>query len=321
MKSKFTLAILTFLFLGLGSLSAQEMAFRVLASKGINTANGSSLRVGSKITSNQNLKVGANAYLGLAHVSGKTLEIKQAGTYKTSDLVAKINSKKSSNLTSKYMNFVSSELIKKQDPNAMARRYKHMSKTGAVTRSLDYPIAVMLENKEEILGDKAAITWFINEEKLPKGVSMDQVTDYKVVVMDYYGEVVYQTETKGNTLVIDLKEKGLEGKLFTYQITAKNDKRVTTEEHSFVKMEEKKTEAFLEDYTELSQNNSALGKIIQAKYLEDSGLLVDALATYEKVIVMEPGVVAYQQLYKEFLERAAFTKESYLARKEALKKK
>lgn len=320
MKTKLTLAIFAFLIIGLGSLSAQEMAFRVLASKGINTADGSALRVGSKITNDQSIQVGSSAYLGLAHISGKTLEIKQAGTYKISDLTARIKSGKPSSLASKYMDFVNSELSQKQDKNAMARRYKHMSKTGAVTRSLDYPIAVMLANKEEILGDKAAITWFVNEEKLPKDISIDQITAYQVTIMDYFGNVVYQAETEDNTLVIDLKKEGLEGKLFTYKIAAKGNDKVTTEEHSFVKMKDKKTKKFLNDYNELSQDNSALGKIIQAKYLEDKGLLVDALATYENVIAMESDVDAYKQLYKEFLQRAAFTKESYLEKKKNVEK-
>ena len=320
MKTKFTLTLLTFLILGLNSLFAQETAFRVLASKGVNTSNGSALRVGSKITNDQSIQVGTSAYLGLAHVSGKTLEIKQAGTYKISELTARIKSGKPSSLASKYMDFVNSELSQKQDKNAMARRYKHMSKTGAVTRGLETPLAVMLANKEEILGDKAAITWFINEDKLPQGVSADQITDYQVSVMDYFGNLIYQTETKDKTLVIDLKKEGLEGKLFTYKVIAKGNNKVTTDENSFVKMKDKKAKNFLTDYNELSQDNSALGKIIQAKYFEDYGLLVDALATYQNVIAMEPEVEAYKQLYKEFLERAAFTKEAYLEKQKKTQK-
>jgi hypothetical protein len=321
MKIKLTLTLLASLIIGFNSLLAQETAFRVLASKGINTSNGSALRVGSKITNEQSIQVGTSAYLGLAHVSGRTLEIKQAGTYKISDLTARIKSGKPSSLASKYMDFVNSELSQKQDKNAMARRYKHMSKTGAVTRGLHTPIAVMLNNKEEILGDKAAIAWFINEEKLPQGVSLDQITTYQVSVMDFFGNVVYQTETKDNSLVIDLKKEKLEGKLFTYKITAKGNNKVNTEEHSFVKMKNKKAKEFLADYNELSQDNSALGKIIQAKYLEDYGLLVDALATYKNVIAMEPEVDAYKQLYTEFLERAAFTKETYIEKQKKNTKK
>ena len=67
MNTKLTLILLTFLIIGFNSF-AQETAFRVLASKGINTSNGSALRVGSKITNDQSIEVGTSAYLGLAHI-------------------------------------------------------------------------------------------------------------------------------------------------------------------------------------------------------------------------------------------------------------
>ena len=89
----------------MGTVSAQEMAFRVLASKGMNSVDAQNLRIGSKINANQSIKVGAESYLGLAHKSGKTLEIKEAGTYKVSDLEARFDNA-SNGVTSKYIDFV-----------------------------------------------------------------------------------------------------------------------------------------------------------------------------------------------------------------------
>jgi hypothetical protein len=313
MKTKLSLFLLIFSYLLIGIVSAQDVAFRVLATKGVNSVNGHNLIIGSEITNNQIIKVGTGSYLGLAHKNGGILELKEEGIYKVADLEAKLTSN-ASRVTSKYIDFIISELTKKQDADEMAHRYKHMHKTETVFRCPCDPITVILANKEEILGDKAAITWFVNEKKLPKGISIDQITDYQVTVMNLFGNVVYQIETQANTLVIDFKKEGLEDKFFTYKIRVKGNEKITSEERSFIKMKDKKAKMFFNEYNELTQNNTALGKIIQAKYLEEQGLFPEAMAAYYEALTLEVGVEVYQRLYDEFMDRAGFSKDAYLGK-------
>jgi hypothetical protein len=73
----------------------QDYAFKVLANKGVNEVkSGDSwqpLKTGASLKAGDELKIADNAYLGLVHVSGKPMEVKQSGNYKVADLAAKVS--------------------------------------------------------------------------------------------------------------------------------------------------------------------------------------------------------------------------------------
>ena len=313
MKTKLSLFSLMLCCLLIGTASAQEMAFRVLASKGMNSVDAQNLRIGSKVNANQSITVGADSYLGLAHKSGKTLELKKAGTYKAADLEAKLTSK-ASGVTSKYIDFVASELAKKDDANAMARRYKHMSKTGAVTRGGIDPIDLMLEKKHDVLGNQVAILWHLNE-KLP-AVKPETVSGYKVVVKNLFGETLeeFTLEADQNMFILNIEDEKLKSQTqIAYKITALGDNAMASSEQMLTKMTKENSSEKYADYEILSQNNTALGKIILAKYLEEQLLLPEAMVAYHEALTLESEVEAYQTLYDEFMTRTGFSKEAYLA--------
>lgn len=314
MKTKLSLISIILCCLLIGTVSAQEMAFRVLASKGANSVDAKNLRIGSKITANQSIKVGSQSYLGLAHKSGKTLELKEAGTYKVADLVAKLSAAKSG-VTSKYIDFVTSELTQKPDKNAMARRYKHMSKTGAVERKVGLdPIDLMLEKRHNVLGNEVAILWYLNE-KLPI-VNPEGVTGYKVTISNLFGEVLEEKTLKASETMLILSlddDKFKNQNEITYKVLALGENSMKSSEQVLVKMTDEKIKGNYADYDILAQNNTALGKIILAKYLEEQLLIPEAMAAYHDALEIESDVEAYQTLYNEFMTRTELSKEAYLA--------
>src|SRR5688500_9610468 len=94
MKSR-GLAFFVIFLMTVGYVRSQDYAFKVLVNKGKNEIksgnNWQQLKVGLSLKSADELKISENAYLGLVHVSGKALELKESGNYKVMDLAAKVN--------------------------------------------------------------------------------------------------------------------------------------------------------------------------------------------------------------------------------------
>src|SRR5688500_12496233 len=87
---------------------SQEYSFKVLVNKGKNEMKSGSdwkpVKVGASLKSPDEIKVSENAYLGLIHVSGKPLELKNAGNYKVIDLAAKVGT--GTSVLNKYTDFI-----------------------------------------------------------------------------------------------------------------------------------------------------------------------------------------------------------------------
>ncbi len=88
----------------------QSYVFKVLASKGTNQVKSSSesswrpIKTGAGLISGDELKVPQDAYLGLVHTSGKTIELKTPNQVNVDELAASIKIK--STVASKYVDFV-----------------------------------------------------------------------------------------------------------------------------------------------------------------------------------------------------------------------
>ena len=136
-----------------GYAHAQDYAFKVLVNKGKNELksgnNWQQLKVGLSLKSADELKISENSYLGLVHVSGKALELKQSGNYKVGDLAAKVNG--GSNVLNKYTDFILS--------SATAPKNR-LAATGAVDRGEDN-IQMYLPKPElaVVYNDNVIIQW------------------------------------------------------------------------------------------------------------------------------------------------------------------
>src|SRR5437867_10309521 len=87
---------------------AQEYTFRVLANKGANEVKSGDtwqpVKTGAQLKKGDELKISENASIGLVHVSGKPLEVKQAGNYKVDLLAEKVGT--GSSVLNKYTDFI-----------------------------------------------------------------------------------------------------------------------------------------------------------------------------------------------------------------------
>src|SRR5690349_13575657 len=100
-----------------GSIAAQEYAFKVLINKGQNQVRAGNdwlpIKVGASLKSADELRISQNGYLGLVHVSGKPLEVKDAGQHKVVELAAKV--KQGSSVLNQYTDFILSSNTEKRN--------------------------------------------------------------------------------------------------------------------------------------------------------------------------------------------------------------
>src|SRR5688572_19215512 len=120
---------------------SQTYAFKVLVSKGkteIKSANAwQAIKVGTSLKPTDEVKISENAYLGLIHVNGKALELRDAGSFKVSELVSRLPA--GSNIMNKYTDFILSTNDEKKG---------RLSATGAVTRGTPDVIELYLLSEE-----------------------------------------------------------------------------------------------------------------------------------------------------------------------------
>jgi hypothetical protein len=290
---------LLFLLLSGSFAMAQDDMFRVLASKGKNTlqttgtADWKPVFVGKQLKKSDKITIAENGYLGLAHKSGKTIELRKAGTYDVSKLAGEVSTQNAS-AQKKYVDYLASEAKKNEDNNMARDRYKYMQATGSVERAVGY-FGLFTHNKDTVVSGKINLKW---DGSITPGAV------YVVSVMNYFDEAISAPiETTNNFATVTLDPKA--EKTYKISVSLKDDSEKKSE-CTIVFLEPFKAENVRKQAADLQSvlgSQSALNKIVLASYYEDQRLYLDAMGLYEEAIKMEPEVEDYQIAYGQFLER------------------
>jgi hypothetical protein len=280
--------ILTFVLLALYVTSiAQDYEFKVLVTKGKNDFKSGNawdaLKVGTSLKKTDEIKVGANSYLGLIHNSGKPVELKESKTYKISDLIAKVSAGPS--VLNKYTEFIISSNTQKKG---------NLTATGAVHRGSN-TIRVFLPKTElaYAFGDSITVQWEKDKASPP----------YIVTFTTFFGDELYKTETNGNSVTINLNDASFaKENEFNVQVVSKKDRK-QSEPYVIrkVKKDEKaRVKPLLTDVLSQTKENTAINKLWQAGFFEKEKLFIDAATAFQKAVKLEPGL---QEQYDDFLIR------------------
>ncbi|MFT6035149.1 MAG: hypothetical protein ACI9XJ_000719 [Marivirga sp.] len=291
--------------------SAQSYVFKVLANKGSNSykssgAEWSPLKTGQSLNEGDELKLSEEAYLGLMHSSGKTLEVKTEGMHKVSTLASSLKSKNSS-VASKYADFV----INKMSDDGSASDYrKSLGATGAVDRALSSGamIKIMAHSSSDIINDQVVIRWNVPEQEGEK----EEIT-FQLVFSNLFDDVIKKEETSKTAYMLDMSAEpfvSLDNKFVKVKVIVKgndlsSDEYAITTKPDDESVEIKKTLSQLRGEVEES---TALDNIVLAAFYEEHDLLLDALTAYEKAIAIAPDVDIYERAYADFLIRNNFSK-------------
>lgn len=286
--------ILFALLFATNGLIAQNYTFKVLASKGkteIKSTNGwQDLKVGASLIATDEIKVSENAYLGLMHSNGKPLEIKEAKSYKVSDLVTRLGS--GSSVLNKYTDFILSSNDQKKN---------RLTATGAVHRGIKDVIIVFLPGTEkaDLYGDKIGLQW-----------AADGITGpYEVIFTNLLEDKLARFETTENQLTVSLNEGAFQKETnIMVKVVSKANPGQGSKDYVIKKMKGQAREKFAKSISEFSSSldGSALSKYIMAGFYEENFLLNDALTAYQDAIKLAPDVDMYKQAYAEFLVRLGF---------------
>ena len=307
MRKYVSIAITTVLLFAFGFTNAQGYTFRVLANKGQNKVMkaGSStavpLKTGATLNGDDQLIASEGAYIGLMHKTGKTLEVRTAGTKKVSELEKKVSTKTTS-VTSRYAQFLANKMNEKEKPGYRSR----LNATGAAKRALggDEVIQVLIpvDAEESIaIGDNAIVSW-------DTPVGMEENT-FIVTVKNIFDEEILKEEVTGNLIDLDFTSEKMQNEenLYIIKVAAKENMDVTSGEGLAIRRltgeEASEYQEGLESLKTEVPEDSPLSKVIFASYYEEKGLIVDALTAIEEAIKMNPEVDDFKVLKKDIIER------------------
>ena len=296
MKKVITYSIALMMLFSAEIAFGQGYTFRVLANKGANkvkkagTGQMVALKTGATLNAGDALVASTGSYIGLMHKTGKTIEVRKAGTIKVADLEKSVKTGKSS-VASRYAKFVSDKMNEKQSGNYRSR----LNATGAVSRAVgDGSLDVMIpESNNRILGSNTIIRWEAESEG----------ATYVVTVRDIQDEVIFTTETDKTSIDLDLTAESMQNQpLYLVTVADKNNPDIVSAQKGIVRVEEDdELVALLNGLMAEVPDDSPLTKLIYASFFEENGLLLDALTKYEEAIQLSPDVADFQEMYKLFL--------------------
>lgn len=270
---------------------AQDYAFKVLVNKGKNELksgnNWQQLKVGLSLKSADELKISENSYLGLVHVSGKALELKQSGNYKVMDLAAKVNG--GSSVLNKYTDFILSSTTSPKN---------RLAATGAVDRGADN-IQVHLPKPEQavVYNNNVIIQW--DSEAAPG--------PYIVTFKSMFDDELDKLEASDNSVTIQLNDQNFANEdNIIVEVSSVSNKNKVSDKYTLKKLSKADKERIKNALSEIENPTSepnALNKLLIAGFYEQNNLLIDAGTAYLEAMRLAPDVPQYQEAYNDFLLR------------------
>lgn len=289
---------------------AQDEIFKVLITKGSNKAIVASsttpqdLIVGKKLYTSDKIVVGTGGYLGLSHKSGKTIELKTAGTYEVAKLVEQVTTQNAS-VSAKYVTYVAGQMTANNEDLA-ANRYKHMAVTGSVERKTD-KIKPLAPTQAMVLDELVILKWNLVK------VNNEPAKMYVVTFTNMFDEELLVKETSDTQLVVDLAKLSLKTeKNIVWSVKVKEAPSVHSDKYNLQYVSDEKKAVELHDQfaalkSELSEE-TALNKLLLASFCADNKLTLNAMEYYEEAIALEPEVDEFKVIYGKYLVDSGLAK-------------
>jgi hypothetical protein len=289
-----TLSLLTTLLMSF-AIAGQSTLFKVITTQGKNkvTTSGTTIDVasGARLNSGSQVTVGQNSYLGLIHISGKTLEVKQAGKYDVEQLAKQFSTGQSS-FTDKYADYVVSKMTSSE---ASGTSYNY---TGAVKRDIQGAQKIVLwapsESSENVVNILKTVPVNLNWN------SIEGVKEYKVIIKTFDESqtlLEQSTVTSSISLNLNMVAATTDAPYFI-EIMADN-KAVAHSMKPFYLLDEEGSAMFKSQLEVLKKNvdeSTALGNLILGSFFEENKLSMYAISSYQKAVELEPTVEEYKSV-------------------------
>lgn len=289
--------LVLFSLLAFASFGQAGYTFKVIANKGANQVKSGDawvlLKAGSSLQGTDELMIGENSYLGLVSAKGKPVELKKAGNYKVSTLETQAGA--GSSVLNKYTDFILSS-------NAEGKKNR-LSATGAVHRATETAaIKVMLpENQKysDVYNSTVVINWDGSKAQGP----------YIVTLKNMFEDQLAKFETPETTLTVNVSDpKFTTENAILIEVSSKSNPKQISKQHMMRRMSAGSREKVEKALTVIMMDVSdptAINKFILAGFYEENNLLIDAIASFEEAVKLEP---SYKEFYDEFLLRHGMKK-------------
>lgn len=290
MKTK-KLVLVVVLFVIVGQIRAQDYAFRVLVNKGKSEVNAGGswqpIKVGTQLKKDDELKVTDNSYIGLAHITGKTLEVKEPGKYKVADLASRI--KGGSSVLNKYTDFILSS-------NSTGKK-NNLAATGAVTRGSQIPLYLPASQNALIYNDEIIFSW--SNEKIPG--------PYIVKFNSPFEDELAKVETNETQVKINLADVNfINEDNILVTVASKSDPNKISDRYTLKRLsraDKERIKSALSEISSQTAEETALNKLVLAGFYEQNNLIIDAGTAYLQAINLAPDVPEYKEAYNDFVTR------------------
>lgn len=292
----------------------QQYEFKIMATSGNPTmqkdksSSWDKAKLGTQVFGNDKIKLTGNAYVSLVHKSGKTLEIKKAGTYTISDLSKQMTSK-GAGVSAKFADYLMDELGDSDELLAKGDHRKNMGVTGSVTRAIpDQPFI----KKDGLRLNSPRKVNLISPIYTFKWVTADNSKEYEFILTDRFDKPVLTKEVQGNSITLNADEMKLaRNTYYFWKVKAKGDKKSKSDDACFLILSQDKVNSIKDTVetikSEVGDENNPTSKIILAAFYEQNYIIDEALRSYKEAVALAPEVEFYQKLYQRFLTRINVT--------------
>lgn len=291
--------------------TGQSFVFRVLANKGDNQLKRSSgeiqkLKTGAFLNKGDQLIASNDAYIGLVHKTGKTLEIRKKGTSKVEDL-EKVVDAKTTSVTGRYMQYVMNKI---GDDGVSDNYRKNSNVVGAAVRGteangIELLLPVVEDKRITSFEQQLILRWIPESGK----DSLFEGQTFIVTITNLLGDDLLKEETSDNSIAIDLSKLDGDTELFLVTVVSKAEPE--EELNSVVYgIEKSALDAMTEEVrTELSSLKAELDlsrgidRLMLAAFYDENKMILEAMRQYELLLREHPEVNDYKAFYQEFLSK------------------
>lgn len=274
------------------ALYAQDYTFQVLALDGevlyMKGEQWQAVELGQSLIVNDVLRLEGDAYLGLAHRNGHTLSLNKEGTYEVNRLSTKISSREPG-VASKYASLYVNSL-----------KNANNKTVNAAERTLDQSrVKIFLPNSVDVFNDEVILRW----NNLS---SLDET--YEVKLKNMFNEVIMVQQVNDTKAVLNFKDKKISSeRMIIVSVNSMDFKDQHSNDYGMKHLTPEEAEPIARELKELkleiTDQQSALDKLILASFYEQNNLLADALTNYEYAISLAPEVEAFRLAYDQFIFR------------------
>ena len=282
------------LLLAVSQLSyGQESLFQVLAVDGSvqykRAEEWQTLEAGASLMPQDMIKIDGDAYLGLVHQSGHTMELSKWGTYDVGQLSKQLGQRKRE-VTAKYAGLYVNSLVSGGTKPQMSV-LKRSSATGRLN--------VYLPNSVDVFNDEVIVRW--NNS----GAIGER---YEVKVKNMFNEVLDVIEVDSTKARLNFNhEKISRERMIIVSVNSKEFKDQKSNDYGMKQLTPEEAAPIARELNELkleiSGQQSALDMLILASFYEQNSLMADALTSYEDAIALEPDIRAFRTAYEQFIFR------------------